>query len=491
MAISFNGIGNNVRVPLTHIEFDSSGAVRGTPVMEWRVLLLGHPETGNTGDTLKPVLITSADQAAGLWGRGSQIASMARMALRNGNMLEMYCMAVPPDAAAVAAKGAVTFTGQCTVTGVVSLYIGGTRVRAKAVAGETLATTATRLAAAINADSTLPVTAVASADNAGLINLTCRWAGATGNALDVRLNYASEDVLPTGLRASITAVSGGAADPDMDQVITALGDTWWKALVTPWVQKTEREQLEEWLDAQFGPMRQQECQAWGAYRGTLAETSTYGNGGNSQLVSVMGVGKLPSSPWDFAAAYGMRAAVSLATDPARPLQTLELTGIKAPAREDRWSLEERNILLWDGIATYRVTEDGTVQIEREVTMYQQNSYGMADPSYLDVQTVATLGYWRYAVNSRITQKFPRHKLADDGTQYGDGQAIVTPSVIRAELLALFRELEAKGLVENADAFKEGLLVERNADDRNRLDVLAAPDLVNQFRILGMLTRFVL
>ena len=33
MAISFNGIGNNVRVPLTHIEFDSSGAVRGTPVM--------------------------------------------------------------------------------------------------------------------------------------------------------------------------------------------------------------------------------------------------------------------------------------------------------------------------------------------------------------------------------------------------------------------------------------------------------------------------
>ena len=115
-------------------------------------------------------------------------------------------MAVPEDAAAVAAKGALTLTGQCTVTGVVSLYIGGTRVRAKAVAGETLATTAARLAAAINADSTLPVTAVASADNAGLINLTCRWAGATGNALDVRLNYASEDVLPTGLRASITAM---------------------------------------------------------------------------------------------------------------------------------------------------------------------------------------------------------------------------------------------------------------------------------------------
>lgn len=58
MAISFNGIGNNVRVPLTYIEFDNSGAVRGTPVMAWRVLLMGHPETDNTGETLKPVLIT-------------------------------------------------------------------------------------------------------------------------------------------------------------------------------------------------------------------------------------------------------------------------------------------------------------------------------------------------------------------------------------------------------------------------------------------------
>lgn len=491
MTISFNGISTNVRVPLTYIEFDNSGAVRGTPVMEWRVLALGHPQTGNEGPTLSPVLITSADQAASLWGQGSQIASMARMALRNGTLLELYCMAVPEDDAAVAASGAVTLTGQCSVTGVISLYIGGTRVRAKAIAGETLTTTAARLATTINADGTLPVTAVASTDTPGLINLTCRWKGATGNALDVRLNYASEDALPTGLRASITGMSGGAADPDMDQVVAALGDTWWKALITPWVGKSEREQLEEWLETQFGPLRQQECQAFGAYRGTLAETSTFGNAGNSQLVSVEGIGKCPSSPWDFAAAYGMRAAVSLAADPARPLQSLELTGIKAPAREDRWSLEERNILLWDGIATYRVTEDGTVQIEREITMYQHNSWGLADPSYLDVQTVATLGYWRYAVNARITQKFPRHKLADDGTNYGDGQAVVTPSVIRGELLALFRELEQKGLVENADAFKEGLIVERNADDRNRLDILAEPDLVNQFRIFAMLTRFVL
>ena len=52
-------------------------------------------------------------------------------------------------------------------------------------------------------------------------------------------------------------------------------------------------------------------------------------------------------------------------------------------------------------------------------------------------------------------------------------------------------LEEKGLVENVETFKEQLIVERNADDRNRVDVLAPPDLVNQFRIFACLTRFVL
>lgn len=124
-------------------------------------------------------------------------------------------------------------------------------------------------------------------------------------------------------------------------------------------------------------------------------------------------------------------------------------------------------------------------------MYQKNSWGMADPSYLDVQTPATLGYWRYVVRSRITQKFSRHKLADDGTRYGQGQAVVTPSVIRAEIIALHGELEEKWLLENLATFKDGLVVERNKDDRNRLDVLAPPDLVNQFRVFAMQTRFIL
>jgi len=183
--------------------------------------------------------------------------------------------------------------------------------------------------------------------------------------------------------------------------------------------------------------------------------------------------------------------VALADDPARPLQTLELDGIMAPAKEARWTKEERNLLLYDGLSTYTVDSDGTVRIERAVTTYQTNSYGLEDTSYLDVTTPATLSYIRYVTRVRITNKFPRHKLADDGTAFGAGQAIVTPSIVRSELLALFRQLEEQGLVEDYEQFVEGLIVERNADDPNRLDVLAPPNLVNQLIIFAEQVQYIL
>ena len=154
----------------------------------------------------------------------------------------------------------------------------------------------------------------------------------------------------------------------------------------------------------------------------------------------------------------------------------------------RFSLTERNTLLFSGMATSYV-ESGVVRIERAVTNYRQNTFGQADPSYLDVETLFTLAYVLRSLRYRITQKFPRHKLANDGTRFGDGQAIVTPKIIRAELLASYAELENIGLVENRDAFAANLIVERSPTDPNRVNVSYPPDLVNQLRIFAVLAQF--
>ena len=66
---------------------------------------------------------------------------------------------------------------------------------------------------------------------------------------------------------------------------------------------------------------------------------------------------------------------------------------------------------------------------------------------------------------------------------------MTPSIIRSELIAEYQELEDQALVEDLDAFKEALVVERDANDPNRVNVLLPPNLVNQLRIFAVLAQF--
>ena len=83
------------------------------------------------------------------------------------------------------------------------------------------------------------------------------------------------------------------------------------------------------------------------------------------------------------------------------------------------------------------------------------------------------------------------KLANDGTQFGAGQAVVTPSVIRGELIALFGEWEDRALVENKKQFIADMVVQRNAENVDRLDFLISPDLINQMRVFAGQIQFLL
>lgn len=492
MPISFDSIPSNIRVPLVYIEFNGSNAVRGTPAIMHRILVLGQRLAGGSVAEGVPVRVTSADEAGGFFGRGSMLHEMF-VALKAANRYtETWAIALDDAGAGVAATGTVTFAASPTAAGTVSLYIGGKRVRIAAAVAATAASLATALAAAINADDTLPVTAAVNGVVTEQVDITARHKGEAGNGIDLRLNYYQGEQSPAGLTVTLSGaqLAGGTANPDIAPAVAAMGDEWFHSIVMPYTDAANMAALEAELATRWGPTRMIDAIAYTAYRGTHGATGTFGSGRNGHLVSCMGTGVAPQAPYLWAAVYAATAAASLTIDPARPLQTLELAGILPPKVEARWTMEERNLLLYDGIATHKVDAGGKVLIEAAITMYQKNSYGVDDPSYLYVNTPATLSYIRYATRARITQKFPRHKLADDGTRFGAGQAIVTPSVIRAELLALHREFEAAGLVENFDQYKADLLVERNANDRNRVDVLSPPDLVNQFRIFAEQIQFI-
>jgi phage tail sheath gpL-like len=197
----------------------------------------------------------------------------------------------------------------------------------------------------------------------------------------------------------------------------------------------------------------------------------------------------PSPSFEWAAAYTAKAQRALINDPARPLQSLSLNQIKLAPKHHRFNFIELNSLASTGLAIQKAGADNQPMILREQTTYQLNLYGQSDDAYELVTTLATLAKVLRNQKAAITSKYPRHKLADDGTKFGAGQAIVTPIIIKAELINQYQQDMYNGLVENLQAFKSHLLVERDPNDPNRLNVLYPPDLINQLRIFAVLAQF--
>ena len=195
----------------------------------------------------------------------------------------------------------------------------------------------------------------------------------------------------------------------------------------------------------------------------------------------------------WAGAIAGAVGLSASADPALPFQTLPLRGIlPAPlANQNRFSHAERETLLSDGIATHTVDRGGVVSLERMVTTYQTAAGGVPDTAYRDANTLLTVSLIRASLRQRLSTKFARFKLANDGARFGPGQRVATPSIVRADVIGLARQWERAGLIENATAFKEGLVVERNEADPNRLDILLTPDLVNQLRVMAAVISFTL
>jgi phage tail sheath gpL-like len=378
------------------------------------------------------------------------------------------------------------------VAGLLNLYIGGQRVQAIVPSLSAATVAATALAAAINAMDSLPVTALAAA---AVVTLTSKFKGILANDIQLKVNQLGRvngEVLPAGLTVVVTAMTGGVGTPDMAAAFAALGDEPFEFIAQPWTDTTTLNGWKAVMDDSAGRWswaKQIYGHVYSALRGTLGELVAMGQVRNDPHVTVHGFeAGVPQPCWEVAAQWNARTAVFISADPACPTQTGELAGIDPAPSSSRFMLTESQSLLGYGIATANYS-GGAYRIQRAVTTYQKNAYGQADNSFLDSETLHQSAYVIRYLRTRITSKYGRHKLANDGTSFGPGQRIVTPLVIRGELIAAYGELERLGIVENMEMFKANLIVERDALNPNRLNVLFPPDLVNQLRVFALLYQF--
>lgn len=480
--ISFNTIPINILTPGQFIEFDSRNAVQGLPAVPHKILVIAPRLSTGTLAALTASRVRSAAEGETMLGRGSVGAAMIAAVKLANNLTDCHLIGVDDNGAGVAATGTITITGPATAAGSINAYIAGVRVAIAIASGDVQNTIATNLAAAINANSALPVSAAAVTN---VVTLTARNKGTTGNDVDVRLNYNSGEATAAGLTVVVVAMSAGATNADMTTVTAALSDTQYHTIITPWADATTLGVLETFLAARWGGMVMKEGQAFVAVSGSYATVDAAAAARNSPFLVMMGAQKSPIPSYVIASCVGALDA-SQAEDPSncsRPRQTMAMPGILPPKESDRYTRVERNQHLIDGASTYLVDDGGVCRIERLVTTFK-TSNGAPDTSYQNVEMMRTLAYLRYSVRVRIAQRYPRHKLANDGYQIPPGQPIVTPKVIRGELVALAQDWLAAGLIENLEQFKREVLVERNTTDTERVDAIIPPDVINGFRVLA-------
>ncbi len=270
---------------------------------------------------------------------------------------------------------------------------------------------------------------------------------------------------------SIVGVVEGDAEPDIATALdsTALGG--FTILVPAWFSATAMTALRTHIATYTDSIEQQSILGIGAVVSTLSSATALATALNAGAISIALLPGTTSTARQVAAAYA--AIVASEEDPARPLNTLALTGINAPVINSRLGRTEQETALANGVTPLEVGAGDVVQIVRAVSTYTTSAAGADDVALLDLTTMRTFYYVRNACRTRIKLRFPRSKVSSK-----------TPAAVRGELLDVLKKLEELEIVEEVDANAAGLVVERSPQDVNRLNASIPIDVVNGLHVFA-------
>lgn len=494
--IPFQQIPSDIRVPLFFAEVNNQNANTASQVQ--RALLIGPMiSTGSGAGTATPgvpLVSQGPTDANAKCGAGSIIAIMTQAYRNNDSFGQVYYLPLADDPSGVAATGTIAFTAAPTATGVIFLYIGGQLVTITVTSSMTTTQIATAVAAAINAINTMPVTATSTT---GTVTLTSKNKCLAANDIDIRMNYGGVPAgqsTPAGLTYTITAMSGGLLNASLTEPLANLANMPFDFIACAYNDSTSMAALTTFLNFTTGRWSWQSMiygHTFYAYRGTYGALTTFGATLNDPNASVLGFYDSPTTNWEIAAAYCAQAAVSIRANPGVPLQGVVLQGIAAPPVQSQFLLNEQNDLLFEGISTFTVNAASQVALQGTITTYQTNAEGQPDNSYLQLNTMYLIMAVIRSLQTLITSKYGRMILVANGTLFAPGLPIVTPDDIAADLIANYGTLEYAGLVQDSQTFAQGLIVQQNAGNPNRVDVGYDPTLVNQLNIFALLFQFML
>lgn len=489
MAVTFKNIPNasQFRVPGVYAEFDPSQAGAGT--VQLNTLIIAQMTPGGLATPGFAEITDSLANAAIRFGNGSMAYRMLYRVRQKNPLGTVWVLPLADDPAAVAATGTLVIGGPSTAPGTIAVYIAGQRVL-QAVAPSTASTAiATALAATINATPTLPVIATVAGST---VTLTAKNKGACGNDILILPNFggvAAGEYTPAGLTYTVTPMSGGLTNPSLTTPLLNLGDLPFEFYAVPYLDTTSLLSIETFLADDVGRWSYLQMlygHAFIAFRGTLGATTTFTAGRNSQHVTCMPFSGAPDPYWEWAADICGMAASSVIVDPNQPFNTLPLS-VRAPTPDQRYSISQRNTLLFSGASTFKVAQGGVVEIDRLITMSQFDATGAPISAYLNAERMFQLASVARAIANFQAVTFPRAVIVADDSPVPVNSSYVNTKTVKAAVIGYYQQLEAEGSVTDSVSFAKAMAVENVGNGRfNELLPITLP---NQLEQIAMKIQF--
>lgn len=361
-----------------------------------KVLVVGlKTATGTLVEDVDIKEVFSPDDADLYGGLGSEVARMARAAMRTKG--PRYFMAAPsaPTGSPTAATATITFTGTFATAGTVTYWVAGVRVEVNFAASDTTVTLAAeRAEAAFNANAQLPVTA---ANVAGVLTLTSKQTSIRANQL-----FLAQDtsLAPSGMTSTIaggTAIvtnqlvpfTGGTGVEAMTTLLAALHPSRYDRIAFAQNDATSLAEIEAYVDDKAGPLvGRLEHVVIGSTGILSAATSLAQSTLNDQRFELKWLQHGETPPAEMAAAWAAYRASREQPNPNQGYDGHVIPGVVGQRfTSSRPNVATQQSALDNGVSVCTTNDEGEAITVRAITTRSLNG---SDPDYKTLDTAAAV-----------------------------------------------------------------------------------------------------
>jgi phage tail sheath gpL-like len=408
----------------------------------------------------------SADAIAKRSGYGSPLHLASRQLFPTGGGGATFPVTIyplKPSDTATASMGAIEVSGTPTAAGSGIARIGGIEVEFPIAKAATVAEILTAIKTAINTKLEMPVTAGAIED--GELALTAKWKGETGNEISIKVFTIVE-----GLTFGITAMSGGALDPDVEPALAAIGQIWETFILScfSWKKTSRLDQYQIFCEGRWGEFEKKPCLAvHGSVDDYITRTAVtdlrkydYANflitdTGSDELTFVIAARGLVN---DIMTNANKNPALGYSG---------KLTGLAAGPDNAQENYQTRNNAVAKGEST-NIKTGSVAELNDIITFYHPD--GEAVPSRRYVVDLVKL--MNVVFNVRMVLEADEKKgapLVSDITPTTNPRAI-QPKMVKAELMNLANSLSREAITQESEFTKENMAVKIDSANPKRLNV---------------------